>query len=106
MGTHPIFESDFDCLTDSPSKMMRRRRIRTQPSVPIPRRVPRIPRRIPRQSLDAENSEVCNAVREELIRACGDTFHDVISIHLLELHLRELNMAEVEPKDLLQIQQT
>ena len=40
------------------------------------------------------------------MKACGDTFHDVISIHLLELHLRELNMAEVEPKDLLQIQQT
>merc|ERR1711935_727834 len=33
MGTHPIFESDFDCLTETRMEVLKRRKVATKPEL-------------------------------------------------------------------------
>merc|ERR1712136_114329 len=64
MGTHPIFESDFDCLTDweKMAKSLRSKRIKRNQAMKGARNEPRVARRL-KDAL--EKAKVFNAKREE-----------------------------------------
>merc|ERR1711953_1566987 len=42
MGTHPIFESDFDCLTEEMAKSLRSKRARKNRAIQAEKKAPRI----------------------------------------------------------------
>merc|ERR1712035_109258 len=61
MGTHPIFESDFDCLTEKMAKSLRSKRMRRNRALQAEKKAPRVLKRL-KENL--EQAKKFNAMRD------------------------------------------
>merc|ERR1712226_843167 len=70
MGTHPIFESDFDCLTENFHKMaksLRSKRMRRNRALQAEKKAPRVLKRLKVNAMrDAEKSKIATTKAEEM----------------------------------------
>merc|ERR1712156_300569 len=61
MGTHPIFESDFDCLTEKMAKSLRSKRMRRNRALQAEKKAPRVLKRLKDNLAEAKKF---NAMRD------------------------------------------
>merc|ERR1739838_457982 len=92
MGTHPIFESDFDCLTEKMAKSLRSKRMRRNRALKAERTQPRVLKRM----VDSfEKAKQFNEARAaEKARQEGAEMEDVSNVESINNKTGDVEMDD------------